>query len=62
MTYFLGFKGNSDEGKVMVLASFGDLGGFNSQFKELINITVEGFFSLNFDFFNFHKSLGNCFP
>ncbi len=49
-TYYLGFKVNSAEYKVMGLAPYGKP-RFDEQFRELIDIEEDGSFHLNMDYF-----------
>lgn len=56
VTYYLGFKVNSGEGKVMGLSSYGKP-RFLEKFKELIDIKEDGSFHLNLDYFKFHCGL-----
>jgi len=56
VTYYLGFKVNNGEGKIMGLASYGKP-RFREQFRELIDIKDDGSFKLNMDYFKFHRGL-----
>jgi len=56
-TYYLGFKVNSGEYKVMGLAPYGEPKYVDMIKKYLINIDKEGNFTLNMDYFNYH--IGN---
>lgn len=56
VTYYLGFKVNNGEGKVMGLASYGKP-RYREQFRELIDIKDDGSFKLNMDYFKFHRGL-----
>lgn len=51
ITYYLGFKVNSAEYKVMGLAPYGNPDIFYSKFKELIDIKEDGSFRLNMKYF-----------
>ncbi|MBD3289767.1 hypothetical protein GF337_13250 [candidate division KSB1 bacterium] len=54
-TYYLGFNVNSDEYKVMELASYGTP-RFIDKVKQLIDIREDGSFKLNLKFFGYHHS------
>jgi carbamoyltransferase len=56
ITYFLGFKVNSAEYKVMGLAPYGEPAYLDS-FNELISIYEDGSFHLNMDYFTYHHGL-----
>jgi len=56
LTYYLGFKVNNGEGKVMGLSSYGEP-RYREQFRELIDIKDDGSFKLNMDYFKFHYGL-----
>ena len=56
-TYYLGFKVNSGEYKLMGLAPYGDPKYYNIIFKELINLANDGSFQLNMKYFDFAKNL-----
>jgi carbamoyltransferase len=56
VTYYLGFKVNSGEGKLMGLTSYGKP-TYRDKFNELIEIRDDGSFKLNLDYFKFHKGL-----
>ncbi len=56
ITYYLGFKVNNGEGKIMGLASYGKP-TFRKQFNELIDIKDDGSYRLNLDYFKFHYGL-----
>lgn len=56
VTAHLGFKVNSDEGKVMGLAAYGKP-SFSKEFEKIINIKEDGSFQLNLDYFSFHYDL-----
>jgi len=60
-TYFLGFKVNSGEYKVMGLAPYGEGKYKNLILNNLIDLKEDGSFHLNMDFFDFHvgKSMIN---
>jgi len=53
-TYYLGFKVNSGEYKVMGLAPYGQDEYKELILKNLIDVKQDGSFHLNMDFFNFH--------
>jgi len=52
VTYYLGFKVNSAEYKVMGLAPYGNV-SFREKFDELINVNDDGSFALNTDCFSY---------
>lgn len=56
-TYFLGFKVNSGEYKVMGLAPYGEPRYVNLIKKHLIDIKADGSFRLNMDYFNYTVGL-----
>jgi len=56
MTFYLGFKVNSAEYKVMGLAPYGEP-KYVDKFKEVIDIAADGSFRLNMDFFDFDWSM-----
>ena len=56
-TYFLGFKVNSGEYKVMGLAPYGEPKYFSLIKENLINISDDGSYSLNMEYFSFSTSL-----
>jgi carbamoyltransferase len=56
-TYYLGFKVNSGEYKVMGLASYGEPIYKDKILSELIDVKEDGSFRLNLDYFNFHVGL-----
>jgi len=63
-TYYLGFKVNCDEYKVMGLAPYGKPVYVDLIFKELIDVKADGSFRLNMDYFNYGTGLtmtGNRF-
>ncbi len=63
-TYYLGFKVNCDEYKVMGLAPYGKPVYADLIFKELIDVKADGSFRLNMDYFNYGTGLtmtGNRF-
>ena len=63
-TYYLGFKVNCDEYKVMGLAPYGKPVYTELIFKELIDVKADGSFRLNMDYFNYGAGLtmtGNRF-
>jgi carbamoyltransferase len=57
MTYFIGFKVNSGEYKVMGLAPYGQPKYVNTIKDNLIDIKPDGSFSLNLTYFNFCTGL-----
>lgn len=56
-TYYLGFKVNSGEYKVMGLAPYGEPKYVNLIMKELIDLKENGSFRLNMDYFNYCHGL-----
>ncbi len=54
VTRFLGFKGFSDEGKVMALAACGD-DSYVSRFREVITLLDEGRYAVDMSYFNYGK-------
>ena len=56
-TYFLGFKVNSGEYKVMGLASYGEPNFKNIILDKLIDVKEDGSFRLNMDYFNYATGL-----
>jgi len=56
-TYYLGFKVNCDEYKVMGLAPYGKPVYADLIFKELIDVKADGSFRLNMDYFNYGAGL-----
>lgn len=57
LTHYLGFKPDSDEYKVMALASMGEESQFYETFKKIVRLESEGRFSLDLRYFNFHKGI-----
>lgn len=57
LTYYLGFKVNSAEYKVMGLAPYGDPDKYYEKFKELIEIKDDGSISLNMKYFSYEHGL-----
>ena len=55
-TYYLGFKVNSDEYKVMGLAPYGEP-TYVDRIKQLIDVRADGSFVLNMDYFAYHYGL-----
>jgi carbamoyltransferase len=56
-TYFLGFKVNSAEYKVMGLAPYGKPRFFDQIMKEIISVKSDGSFKLNMDYFAYDYGL-----
>ena len=56
-TYFLGFKVNSGEYKIMGLAPYGEPKFKNIILDELIDVKEDGSFRLNMDYFNYATGL-----
>jgi carbamoyltransferase len=57
ITAFLGFEVNSDEYKVMGLASYGTP-TFAREMEELLELREDGSFRLNLEYFQFHRNDG----
>jgi carbamoyltransferase len=57
ITQYLGFKPDSDEWKVMALASYGSVedNKFYNKLKKLITVDSNGVFKINLDYFGFHQ-------
>ncbi len=53
MTYYLGFRVNSGEYKVMGLAPYGEPSFVRQIYEELIDLKEDGSFRLNMDYFDF---------
>jgi len=53
ITAYLGFKVNNDEYKVMGLAAYGNHQRYQKKLESLINISKDGSFLLNMDYFDF---------
>ena len=56
-TYYLGFKVNSAEYKVMGLAPYGEPRFFDVIMKELVTVRPDGSFRLNMKYFTYHYGL-----
>jgi carbamoyltransferase len=56
-TYFLGFKVNSAEYKVMGLAPYGNPRFYDTIMKELIHVNEDGSFKMNMDYFAYDYGL-----
>ncbi|HUL44652.1 MAG TPA: carbamoyltransferase [Bacteroidota bacterium] len=56
-TYYLGFKVNSAEYKVMGLAPYGDPKYYDTIMKHLIDVKDDGSFRLNMDYFVYDRAL-----
>lgn len=56
-TYYLGFKVNCDEYKVMGLAPYGKPGFVDTIYKHLIDVKADGSFRLNMDYFGYGSGL-----
>ncbi len=54
-TYYLGFRVNSGEYKVMGLAPYGEPKYVDIIKDKLIDIKGDGSFHLNMDYFNYHQ-------
>ena len=57
LTYYLGFKVNSAEYKVMGLAPYGNPDVYYNHFKKLITIAEDGSFELNMKYFPYEHAL-----
>lgn len=57
ITYYLGFMINSDEGKVMALADYGQP-EYLDKFRKIINIYADGSFFVDRDYFHFNEDFG----
>ncbi|MBI2037814.1 MAG: carbamoyltransferase [Candidatus Magasanikbacteria bacterium] len=57
LTYYLGFKVNSAEYKVMGLAPYGDPNKYYDTFKELVEIRDDGSVKLNMKYFSYEYGL-----
>jgi carbamoyltransferase len=57
LTYYLGFRVNSAEYKVMGLAPYGNPDVYYNKFKELIDIKEDGSFKLNMKYFAYEYGL-----
>ncbi|MBD64185.1 MAG: carbamoyl transferase [Halobacteriovoraceae bacterium] len=55
ITHYLGFKPDSDEYKVMALASMGKESKYYEMFCDLIKLTKDGGYHFDLSFFNYHK-------
>lgn len=53
VTHYLGFRFNSDEGKVMGLAPYGDPSVYYEQFKDILKLKPNGNYQLNLKYFSF---------
>jgi carbamoyltransferase len=53
ITYYCGFKPSYDEGKTMGLAPLGNSDRFINEVREIIKVSSEGDFLIDFDYFNF---------
>lgn len=61
VTDYLGFLPNCDEGKVMGLAPYGD-STYTDKFNRLIVGDKQGGFSVDLDYFTYHRKSGWCSP
>jgi carbamoyltransferase len=57
LTYYLGFKVNSAEYKVMGLAPYGNPEPYRKHFKELVTVLDDGSFKLNMKYFGYEYGL-----
>ncbi|MGM9992471.1 MAG: carbamoyltransferase N-terminal domain-containing protein [Candidatus Bruticola sp.] len=60
-TAFLGFQVNEGEYKVMGMAPYGKPTFFDTIFKNLVRLDSDGSFTLNMDYFAFHRSAYHSF-
>lgn len=56
-TYYLGFKVNSAEYKVMGLAPYGEPGFYDTIMRNLVRVAGDGSFRLNMDYFTYEYGL-----
>jgi carbamoyltransferase len=54
ITWYLGFRPNADEGKVMGLAPYGS-DRFAADFRDLVRLLDSGRFAVNFDWFGYQR-------
>ncbi|MGH9106926.1 MAG: carbamoyltransferase family protein [Acidimicrobiales bacterium] len=54
LTWYLGFRANADEGKVMGLAPYGT-DRYVKQFRDLLSFSDEGRFAVNFKWFRYQR-------
>ena len=52
VTYYLGFAGFSDEGKVMALAAYGDT-GLVERFRHIVRLAPQGKYVIDMSYFNY---------
>ena len=57
LTWYLGFKPNCDEGKVMGLAPYGR-DRFAKEFRELVELTPDGLFKVDLEWFKYQRESG----
>jgi carbamoyltransferase len=57
LTQYLGFKPDSDEYKVMALASMGQESKYYDLFKDVINLEEDGHYSINLKYFNYQLGI-----
>ena len=57
LTYYLGFKVNSAEYKVMGLAPYGNPDAYDDAFRTLITINDDGSYALNMEYFGYEYGL-----
>ena len=55
-TYYLGFKVNSGEYKMMGLSPYGEPKYYNKIRDSIVEINSDGSIKLNLDFFSFHQN------
>jgi len=53
-TQYLGYYANSEEGKVMGLAGYGNPDKYNNQFNKIININKKGDYELDLSYFSYY--------
>jgi carbamoyltransferase len=59
LTHYLGFKPDSDEYKVMAMASMGKETAFYDKFKEIVRLNDDGLYQFDLSYFNFPKGIRN---
>lgn len=59
LTHYLGFKPDSDEYKVMAMASMGEESHYYDLFKKIITLTNDGLYKFDLSYFNFQKGIRN---
>lgn len=59
ITHYLGFKPDSDEYKVMAMASMGQSDQYYDLFKDIIKLTDNGLYKFDLSYFMFQKGIRN---